>query len=113
MFAMPFAAILFVAATVVLAAPEVTFVSPVPSPTNAVASTVPVTVTPVLVVSSLLPPDPPPGNTELVLPQYNSTLRAAPLVTPFSKTLKRLASSPPSPLQEAPFILFIPIASVS
>ena len=33
--------------------------------------------------------------------------------SPFSKNLNLFSSSPPSPLHEAPFILFIPIARVS
>ena len=33
--------------------------------------------------------------------------------SPFSKTLYLFLSSPPSPLQEAPFILFMPTAKVS
>ena len=35
------------------------------------------------------------------------------LLSPFSFTLNLFSSSPPSPLQDAPLILFIPIARVS
>ena len=34
-------------------------------------------------------------------------------LSPFSNTLNLFSSSPPSPLQEAPLILFIPVANVS
>ena len=34
-------------------------------------------------------------------------------LSPFGRTLNLLASSPPSPLHEAPLILFMPVANVS
>ena len=71
-------------ATVPVKFPAGKLVSDAPDPEKVVAVQIPVITTPALLVSNFLPPVLP---AVLELPQYNSTLKAAPLVTPFSKTL--------------------------
>ena len=71
-------------ATVPVKFPAGKLVSDAPDPEKVVAVQIPVITTPALLVSNYLPPVLP---AVLELPQYNSTLKAAPLVTPFSKTL--------------------------